>query len=79
MLLLDEPTRNFSPLSGPVVRKALKTLAALSVFPMTENTLARYVIRFICLRKTDLKCVMKQEVHMDLVEIKSDKQNHPEV
>ena len=24
VLLLDEPTRNFSPLSGPVIRKALK-------------------------------------------------------
>ena len=24
VLLLDEPTRNFSPLSGPVVRNALK-------------------------------------------------------
>ncbi len=25
VLLLDEPTRNFSPLSGPVVRKALSS------------------------------------------------------
>ncbi len=25
VLLLDEPTRNFSPLSGPVVRKSLKS------------------------------------------------------
>ena len=24
VLLLDEPTRNFSPLSGPVIRRALK-------------------------------------------------------
>ena len=24
MLILDEPTRNFSPLSGPVIRRALK-------------------------------------------------------
>ena len=25
VLLLDEPTRNFSPLSGPVIRDALKS------------------------------------------------------
>ena len=25
VLLLDEPTRNFSPLSGPVIRKSLKS------------------------------------------------------
>ena len=24
VLLLDEPTRNFSPLSGPVIRRALR-------------------------------------------------------
>ena len=24
VLILDEPTRNFSPLSGPVIRRALK-------------------------------------------------------
>lgn len=33
VLLLDEPTRNFSPLSGPVVRAALKSFggAVISV------------------------------------------------
>ena len=27
VLILDEPTRNFSPLSGPVIRKMIKELA----------------------------------------------------
>ena len=30
VLILDEPTRNFSPLSGPVIRKMLKEFPGCS-------------------------------------------------
>ena len=39
VLVLDEPTRNFSPLSGPVIRGVLAIFqGASSAFPTTGNT-----------------------------------------
>lgn len=47
VLILDEPTRNFSPLSGPVIREMLKEFPGQSsVSRMTESILMRYAIKY---------------------------------
>mgnify|MGYP000948280878 CR=1 FL=1 len=42
VLLLDEPTRNLSPLSNPVIRRALAEYGVpFSALPTAENTFGR--------------------------------------
>ncbi len=48
VLILDEPTRNFSPLSGPVIRKMLREFPGLSLAFLTiESILKRCAIKYI--------------------------------
>lgn len=49
VLVMDEPTRNLSPLSNPVIRKMLKMniMGQLSQFLTTVNSFKKYVIKYI--------------------------------
>ncbi len=53
VLVLDEPTRNFSPLSNPVIRQVLRDFggAIIRVFPMTGNILRKCARRSISNRR----------------------------
>ncbi len=48
VLILDEPTRNFSPLSGPVIREMLKEFpgAVISISHDRKHILMRYAIKY---------------------------------
>ena len=50
VLILDEPTRNFSPLSGPVIRKMIREFpgAVISIFNKTQ-TFFKYFKNFLLL------------------------------
>lgn len=52
VLILDEPTRNFSPLSGPVIRKCSANFQApSSAFRMTGSISERCAGRSICWKR----------------------------
>ncbi|MGN0311880.1 MAG: ATP-binding cassette domain-containing protein, partial [Lachnospiraceae bacterium] len=63
VLLLDEPTRNFSPLSGPVIRKMLKEFPG-AILSISHD---RKYIREVCdtvyhLETSGLRQISKEEL-----------------
>ena len=55
VLLLDEPTRNFSPLSGPIVREALKRFGGAIISISHDRKYLREVCNTVYeLTETDL-------------------------
>ncbi len=58
VLILDEPTRNFSPLSGPVIRKMLENFRGLSLAFLTiESILKRCAIKIYQLNPNGLQLI----------------------
>ena len=51
VLILDEPTRNFSPLSGPVIRELLRSFPG-AVISVSHD---RMYIREVCDRVLELR------------------------
>ena len=56
-LILDEPTRNFSPLSGPVIRKMLKEFpGAVISISHDRKYIDEVCDKVYCLTETGLQC-----------------------
>ena len=53
VLILDEPTRNFSPLSGPVIRQLLKDFPGAIISISHDRKFIQEVCDKVCLLTKD--------------------------